>query len=231
MKDERESMNTINRFADGELELRLRAYAEACLSPDRWASIRMRGAVIEHGRSMPAFAAPAAPPTSRSWRLALRPLVAMALVGVLALCAGATAVFAASPGGPLYGVRLWIEAATLPAAADARLDAQVQQTGSRVDEAVGAAGQGNGAAVSAALAAYRAEVNALLAAAGDDLTTLARLRAELRHHIAALEALSVSNPEAAEAIQAAITESQKALDKIAAKTQGHGRPTQQPGRP
>jgi hypothetical protein len=232
MRNGNGTMRHIDRGEDTELERRLRAYADARLSPDRWAGIRMRSAVIEHARVRRASAGRRGLGVFGSFRFGRAPrLLAVALAAALAIGVGTSAALAASPGSPLYGVRLWIEAATLPAAPDARLNAQVQQADSRVDEALGAASQGNGGAVAAALAAYRAEIDALLSSAGDDPTKLVRIQAELGRHLAALQALAVSNPDAASAVQSAIDASQTAIDKINARTQGHGRPSSPPGKP
>src|SRR3954471_12529419 len=121
------------RFADGELERRLRVYAGARLSPDASASARMRAAVIERGREL--RPQPVRLPFWERLGLAGRRVVLGGLVAVLAVMAGGTAALAASPGGPLYGTRLAIETALLPAAGDARSAAQVNQIDERVGEA------------------------------------------------------------------------------------------------
>jgi hypothetical protein len=225
-------MRDMDRVEDGELGRRLRAYAEARLSPDHWAMLRVRGSVIEHGGTKRGAPLPGA-----GRRLGWRPALFTALIAVLAVTTGASAGVAASPGGPLYGTRVWVESALVSLSSD-RADAQAALVDKRIDEATDAADSGNGSAVSAALAAYRAEVDGLLAAAGNDPSKLERVQAELGRHIVALQALAKSNPQAANAIQAAIDASQNALDNVAksidkAKSQGqdHSRPSAPPGKP
>src|SRR4051812_21869417 len=102
----------VERFEDREVERRLRAYAGARLSPEPWASIRMRAAVIEHGHELRGSVA--RPPFLTRIGLAGRRVLLVGLITVLAVMGGGSAALAASPGGPLYGTRLAIETALLP---------------------------------------------------------------------------------------------------------------------
>jgi hypothetical protein len=167
--------------------------------------------------------------------LRTRRLAPLALAACLVV-AGTGAALAAQPGGPLYAVRIWIETATLPAADQARADAETNRLDDRIGEAASGLQGGNGSAVAAALAEYRAEVQAALKAAGNDPTQLERLRAALGTHIVALQTLATTASTAdAAAIQQAIDESLKALDRIAERvapaTRPTPRPTTHPGQP
>jgi hypothetical protein len=197
-------------IGDGELERRLRAYAGVRLSPDAWASVRMRADVIERGRTLREEQAR----RGVAWTIRFRRSLLLGLVAVLAVMAGGSAALAATPGGPLYGTRIAIESALLPGSGDARSDAQLGQLGERVDEA---GANADPAAVGAALAEYEREVGVALADAGTDADRLARLRAVLANHIDVLRALVKTNPSAAAAIENAIEESSKAITKIEAR--------------
>ena len=201
---------------DGDVERRLRAYAGARLTPDARTGVRIRTAVIEHGRERRAASA------TRHGLDVLGPLrigilrraVPVALVGVLAISGGAMAGVAASPGGPLYDTRLWVESAFLPASGAARLDAQVAHIGDRIDEATGALDAGDGSAADAALNAYDNQVDAALAAAAADRAELLQLRASIARHLAHLQSLVKPNSKSAIQLQRAIAKSVAALADI-----------------
>lgn len=197
-----------------ELEVLLGFYAARRLAPRVGAIPQIRRAVFEHAEARsPAFANPA-----DSWRGRLgRRLVAAGLAASLALGAAATVV-TAGPASPFYDARLWIEAVTLPAAAEQRAEAHEDRLEARLAEAEAAAETGNGAAVARALAAYRAEVEAALADVGDDADHLARLEAALATHLVVLDTLAGEVPaQAADAIQKAANANSQAADKIKEK--------------
>lgn len=163
---------------DGNLEQLLRAYAGARLSPDQWASVRMRAAVIEHGRTNRAAAA-----RRLTWRRILRPAVFVGLVAVLAVGTGASAAFAASPGGPLYDARLWIEGTVL-SLNGGTTQLRVDQMDERANEIVNAVDDGNANAADAAANAYGSEVDAAAQSAqtrADLLDLRASIVAHLQH--------------------------------------------------
>jgi hypothetical protein len=216
------------RYGDGEVERRLGAYAGARLSPDSWASLRMRAQVIERGRAALDARSARRRPFARLG-LILRRGVLVGLVAILAVGTGGTAALAASPGGPLYGARLWVETATLPAGGQARTDAQAGQLDERVDEATDAADAGNTRAVGAALAAYDTEIAAAVADADGDPSKLGHLRAVIGKHIAVLQALEKKNATAAAAIDAAIARGQAALAAIDARVKDHPQQSDHPG--
>lgn len=209
--------------ARAEVERLLTAYAAARLDPSNAVAERMRDTVMaaararqvpSGGRAVGFF--------TRGGRLAAAATLAAALlVGV----AGAT--FAASPGGPLYGLRLWVEEVTLPTEANARAEAQLELLAERLSEAQDASASGNAGAVAAALAAYREEVADLLETADGDELRLARLEAVLGTHLVALRTLSSLVPEhARDALQNAIDNSSKAVDKV---HETQGKPATSPG--
>jgi hypothetical protein len=125
--------------------------------------------------------------------------------------------FASSPGGPLYGVRLWVETVALPSEPGARADADVDRLDARLDEAVGAARNGNGSATAAALAAYRDILEDALAAAGKIEARNERLDAALARHQVVLATLLGYAPEPArDALERAIERSDQAVEGIGA---------------
>ncbi|MCI0345691.1 MAG: DUF5667 domain-containing protein [Chloroflexi bacterium] len=205
---------------DEEVERQLTAYAAARLDPSRAVAERTRGTVMAAARSRRVPSGGAL--FGRANRLAAAAmLAAVLLLGV----AGAT--FAASPGGPLYGLRLWVEEVTLPTEANARAEAQLALLQERLAEAHEASASGNANGVAAALAAYRDEVADLLETAGDDDLRLARLEAALGTHLVALRTLSSQVPEQARgAIQRAIDNSANAVEEV---HESQGQPATSPG--
>jgi hypothetical protein len=170
--------------------------------------------------------------TATRWSLASlrlpRRLVALGMAATLML--GTTAaVLAAPPGSPFYNARVAIETALLPSQADDRLAAHEDHLAQRLAEAEAAAARGDLAGLAAALAAYDAEVNSAFSDAGDDQDRLAHLEAMLARHVATLTDLEARAPEQA-AIENALENSQKAVEKIQAKAGNHGgdRPSSAP---
>jgi hypothetical protein len=233
------------RRAHGELERRLEAYAAARLSPDPRQMARIRTAVVTgagQGLAGPsplalpvlqrAGAMPAARPRPFGrWRRATFALAAASLAGLLL---GGTAFAASRAGAPLYGVRVWLEAVTLPADGDARAAAEMARLQSRLGDVADAVARGDGSAVSAALAEYRASVESSLAAAGEDHDNLARLEIELmRHRVVLATLLGLVPSTAQEAIQQVLDRDQHALDAIRQRGQpgsnGAGPPADKPG--
>ena len=70
----------------------------------------------------------------------------------LAMVAGSA--MASTPGGPLYGARLWAETVTLPASGTPRAQAEAQRLGQRLEEIQRASASGDEGAAEAALSAY-----------------------------------------------------------------------------
>lgn len=218
---------------DDELTRRLEAYAEARLSPELSATIRMRTRVMaaahrqaalaraDADRAAVVAAQAHADRTRRSqWR---RPLTALLAAG-LTLAVGVGSVAASQAGGPLYGVRIWAEALTLPSEADARAQAELQRLQDRLAEAAAATAAGDTNAANAALEAYAAIVNEATADAGNDVSAAATLETGVRSNIDVLEVLvgRVPTDAARDAIQRAIDRSDSALDEM------HGNPNGTP---
>jgi hypothetical protein len=204
-----------------EMEQRLRAYADARLSPTPEAVERMRAAIVARAAAAPATRGLRRPSGAVVWR-SWWPIRSRRAVGALlaaSLSVGsAAAVFAASPGSPLYGTRLWLEALTLPAAGDARVAAQVEQLDQRDAEVQQATLAQDAGAVTAALAGFDQEMANAVHDAGNDPTRLAHLEAVLQKHIAVLQGVEANAPASAvPAIENAITASSKALAQIEAK--------------
>jgi len=213
------------RIAGEELERELRTYASARLSPDRFASQRMRAAVLDQARLLPLEVEPA-----RSHRLDVlaafrlgisrlsgRRLAPVALVAALAIGAGSAAGVAASPGGPLYDARLWLETALLPTNGVARTDAQEAQLSERIDELTGAVGDGNTAGADAAANAYGQEVDAAVTSAAQSRADLLQLRITVARHLAHLQSLALPNDKASANLRILIAKAQAALAAIDAK--------------
>jgi hypothetical protein len=218
---------------DDELTRRLEAYAEARLSPELSATIRMRARVMaaahrqaalaradaDRAAAAAAIAAQAQDRTRRSaWR---RPLTALLAAG-LTLAVGVGSVAAAQAGGPLYGVRIWAETLTLPSEADARALAELQRLEDRLAEAAAATAAGDLNAANAALEAYAAIVNEATEDAGNDVSAAATLETGVRSNIDVLTVLvdRVPSDAARDAIQRAIDRSDSALDEMHGNPQG-----------
>ena len=196
-----------------ELAQRLGAYASARLSPTRAASARIRAAIIEEARMRALEAALGRSPHRH--RSGPRRVTALLLAATLTLAAAVAVSATSSPGGPLYGARIWLETVTLPASADARALERVRQIEERLVDAEQAAASGNGTAVAAAVAAYRDAVETAVAEVGTDADRLARLEGALGLHVTVLETLAGKVPAAAApGIGRAIETSQKAVAKI-----------------
>jgi hypothetical protein len=220
---------TMNRqLTDDQIARRLTAYAQFRLSPTPEATARMRARVMVAAAAIPARTAiPAREPISlASHRLRFggrsRMLVALMAAALSVLLLGGVA-FASSPGGPLYGVRLWVETVSLPSEPGARTNADVDRLDARLDEAVGAARNGNGSATAAALAAYRDILDDALAAAGKLEARSERLEAALTRHQVVLATLLGYAPEPArDALERAIERSDQAVEGIGAGKGSNG---------
>ena len=216
---------------DDELTRRLEAYAEARLSPELSATIRMRTRVMATAHRQAALARAdadraaavanlaRADQTRRStWR---RPLTALLAAG-LTLGVGVSSVAAAQPGGPLYGARIWVETLTLPTEANARAQAELQRLEDRLAEAAAASAAGDSNAANAALEAFGAIVNQATLDAGNDVSAAATLETGVRSNIDVLTVLvdRVPTEAAKDAIQQAIDRSDSALDDLHANPNG-----------
>jgi hypothetical protein len=219
---------------DDQLTRRLEAYAEARLSPELSATIRMRARVMAAAHRHAALARadadraaaaaliaaePHADRTRRSqWR---RPLTALLAAG-LTLGVGVGSVAASQAGGPLYGVRIWAETLTLPSEADARAQAELERLQERLAEAAAATAAGDTNAANAALEAYAAIVNEATEGAGNDVSAAATLETGVRSNIDVLEVLvdRVPTDAARDAIQRAIDRSDSAIDEMTGKPNG-----------
>lgn len=213
---------------DDELTRRLEAYAEARLSPELSATIRMRTRVMaaahrqaalgradaDRAAAEAAVAAQARVDRTRrsNWR---RPLTVLLAAG-LTLAVGVGSVAASRAGGPLYGVRIWAEALTLPSEADARAQAEVQRLQDRLAETAAATAAGDTNAANAALEAYGVIVNEATDGVGNDVSAAAALETGVRSNIDVLTVLvgRVPTEAARDAIQRAIDRSDSALDQM-----------------
>jgi len=221
---------------DDELTRRLEAYAQARLSPELSATVRMRSRVMaaahrqaalaradaDHAAADAALAARAQADRARrsQWR---RPLTALLAAG-LTLGVGVGSVAASQAGGPLYYVRIWAETLTLPTEADARAQAELLRLQDRLAEAAAATAAGDTNAANAALEAYGAIVNEATEDAGNDVSAAATLETGVRSNLDVLTVLvgRVPTDAARDAIQRAIDRSDSALDKL------HGNPNGTP---
>lgn len=217
---------------DEGIEALLRRYADERLRLDPETSRRLRErfrseAARLAGGPMVLDVVRARRPWGIGRRPARRAAVAL-LAAALALGAVASAAAASSPGGPLYGVRLWIETVTLPGDAGARADAEIARLEARLSEAADAAEHGNGTAVRAALEAYRETVASALQAAGPDLARADRLEIVLERHQVVLDTLAERLPApAAAAVEQTIERNEATIEKI--KTHGKPSSTPEPG--
>lgn len=222
-------MNDTTRFdahLDEEVEHALAAYASARLTPDRWATNRMRVAIIEHAATAAATPVPVGG-VARAL-LGFRRLGFVALVGALAISAGTAAGVAASPGGPLYGLRVEIETALLPSGVD-RTDAQVGLLTERSDELSEAIKSGNQAGQDAAGDQYSHQLDnavndAVDGSSGPTAAEIAAQRADLlilqaacERQIAHLQSLIKPNDTASTNLLKLIAKTEASLATINAK--------------
>jgi len=228
---------------DGGLGPTLDAFADARLraDPARTGVVRARVVAAARARARSAAEAPArageAAPRRRLGlpRFARAPLLAGAgLLLVAALAGGALA--ATAPGGPLYGVRLWVEELALPTAPEARTEAQISRLDERLDEAVRAAEGGDVGATTAALDEYWITAEEALAAAGDDAARREHVAEQVNRHVAILATLAARLPDRAdEAIQAAVDRAeeriQELLDRLPTKPATPGSPDEATPKP
>ena len=211
-------LDTTREF-DGELERRLRAFASERLSPDAWASVRMRATVIEHGRELRAKRAE----RRLGFNILMRRGATVGLVSVIAIATGTTAALAASPGGPLYGVRLQIEAAFLPYAGPARTNAEIGLLNERTGEITDAVQAGNDSAAKAAADAYGSQVDEAVSSAGGSADVAARraellsLRATLVRQLNHFQSLIKPNDRSSSNLNRLIARTQAAIAAVDAK--------------
>ena len=227
---------------DDELARRLEAYADARLSPELSATMRMRARVMAAAHHQAALAradadraavvaklaaATRADRTRRgNWR---RPLTALLAAG-LTLGVGVSSVAAAQAGGPLYGARIWAETLTLPANANDRAQAELHRLEDRLAEAAAATAAGDLNAANAALEAYGAIVTEATNDVGNDVSAAATLETGVRSNIDVLTVLvdrQAGHGQASDAIERAL---QRAIDRSdSAVDELHGKPTDTPG--
>lgn len=196
-----------------ELGRRLEAYASVRLAPRRDAVARIRANVLEEAR-MQALEARLERP-SVFGRGPRRRLVSVLLAAALLLTAAVSVAAASSAGGPLYGARVWVESALLPADTNARALERIHQIDERILEVERASQSGDSSGVAAAISAYRAAVSAALDEVGSDGDRLAHLKAALGLHVVVLETLiDQAPPQAHDGLSNAIDSSQKAVTKL-----------------
>lgn len=222
---------------DDELDWRLHAYISARLSPSAEASRRMRNAVVTRAAdaaAIRAFEAERVALLEAQRQQQQRGLTgflrlytrrgAAAFLAASMIFGSSVAVLAATPSSPLYGARIWLETALLPASGDARAAAHVNLLEVRVEDAEHAAGGGDPFGVATALAAYRAEMAMAIRDAAGDPVRLAELRDALDVHVLILEQLEANAPDGAQnAIHDTINDSRKA-----SKALDGGKPTSGP---
>lgn len=206
-----------------ELEERLEAYASTRLSPRRKEIARMRVSLVEEARMRQLQA------TLSSGALAgrRRRLATSLFLAAAVALGGAVGVAATSvAGGPLYGARIWLETATLPADPAQRALERLHLIDARVVDLEQAAASGNASAVAAATAAYRESVQAAFNEAGSDSMHLTDLKSDLGIHVTVLETLAERVPaKALDGINNAIDASNKAVQRIDDTKKGNGQGT------
>lgn len=247
-----------DELTDRTLLARLEAYAEVELGPDPAGLARIRARLLaeaarsaaDRTRPVPVWArllgraGTGAGGTGAGARPAFvrRPGLALVAASLAVILLAGVAAAGSAPGGPLYGARLWLETATLPADPAARTDAELARLEERIGEATMAAQSGNGAAIAAALEAYRATVDSTVVAADGDLTRQQRLEIALEQHRVVLETLVTElsgkgngKGKASEAIQRALDKSAQTIERIMTKTPqemgGRHGPGSDPGQP
>jgi hypothetical protein len=194
-----------------ELAARLNAYASVRLALPRGSAARIRSAVVEEARMRSLERQLGGARMSRNRRRGLT----LVLAAALTLVVGIGVAAASGAGGPLYGVRIWLETATLPADASARIVERIHQIDARVLEVERAAAAGDQNAVASATGAYEDAVSGAVADSGLGADQLDHLQAALALHLGVLQDLSTRvPPQALPAIDRAIESSQKAVSHI-----------------
>ena len=126
---------------------------------------------------------------------------------------GAGSVAASQAGGPLYGPRMWIEAATLPSDPMARANAQFARLDARLQEVRVASGSGNAGAAEAALEAYAVIVADLDAQAATNSAVAASVEDDMaRRQVVLIGLLDEVPAQAQDAIQHALQQGANAID-------------------
>ncbi len=227
------------RPGDLETYRRLDAFAHARLAPNATSMARIRTARVAEAlqrvdaRGTFDVAAHAVVPLRRngSWILPRRRVsraMGALLAATLTLAVVAGGVAASAPGGPLYGPRLWLEEATLPAGATERADAQVERLDDRLAEVRAALASDDSNAATAALEAYESILTELQAQAMADPAIGDRVLDDVTRHQAVLEALlGTVPPQAQDALRHALDRSDNAVDHLngsAGAGDGSGRP-------
>ena len=214
-------MSDTTRFdampGDEEVERELAAYASARLTPDRFASNRMRVAVIERARLAAAAPAPHRLDVLGRFRVSLGRLAPVALVAAIAITGGTAAGVAASPGGPLYGIRVQIETALLPSSGAARTDAQIGLLDERVGEITDSIQSGNLDGTDASAEAYDDQLQQAIDSAASQRAQLLALRATLVRQLNHFETLAKPNDRMSSNVQKLIARTEAAIAAVDAK--------------
>jgi hypothetical protein len=223
--------------ADLEVERRLNDFARGRLTPSAASKARSRARVMREARlafaDQPAGPAAATATTdlavvrARNRRAAMRRGMALLAAAVLSLAVVGGALAASGAGGPLYGVRIWVETVTLPSDPGARASAELARLESRLAEVQAAVRKGDRVAAAAALAAYQQIADEALAGAGTDQAAIDKLIAALNRHVAVLERVAGQVPPQAAAsiqlnIEKAISHNDAAIQRIEAGSNGNG---------
>jgi hypothetical protein len=218
-----------HRTGHDEIEQRLRAYAEARLSPSPEGVARMRASVVARSVALRDAEARRLRVERRAWLMGRTRRTATALLAASLTFGSAAAVLAAAPGSTLYDAKLWFESFSLPGSGDVRAAIQVGQLDQRINETQAAIDGRDPAAIDAALAAFESEVTAALNDAANDPARLAHLQAALAKHIVVLREVEANAPPSAvAAIEAAITSASNAIDVIESREPSNPQPQHTP---
>ncbi len=216
---------------DREVEELLELYAERRLRPDPSAARMVRARLVARAAGMEHQTPDAVLASASTVRWGQRRRISATLLGVAAvLVIAGGALAATAPGGPLYGARLWVEEALVPADPGLRAEAQLDQLDDRFDEMLAALVVRNEGAAVAILDAYVDELDDALGAAEADPGSLAAIEASVAAHLAVLEGLLDAAPQAAlPGLRNAIERSGQVLDRL--REVEPGKPSQPPGKP
>ena len=117
----------------------------------------------------------------------------------------------------MYGARLWVEMATLPADLPARAEAEARRLQARIDEAQEASAAGDSGATEAALVAYSTIVVEAARDSAGDATARSTIEASVQLHVTVLTTLAADAPASARAAaQNALTQSTDTLRDLKA---------------
>jgi hypothetical protein len=209
-------------LAGEELEQLFARYIRVRLEPTPAQTRRARMAVMEvawrarFAAEQPAAARHGRRGVSRSQRLMVSAVAAV----VVGLAVGSSVFAASRAGGPLFGVRIAIEDATLPSDPAARIQGEIAHAQTRLAEAYEAEVRGDSGAMTAALRAYEDEAATLGATTGGSAGQA--LAAVQQHRSVLLALIERASAASLPGLDEALAGSDRAIERLTTTNAGEG---------